>query len=93
MSFKRRTYAALSITTTPVPLSGFVITMSSLRFSCSIALCSAFGGLDKAEYARLLSQSSINNELQACCKNLKKSPKKADMESLKKKKDEIPYNK
>ena len=40
-SLKRRTYSALSITTTPVPLSGFVITISSLRFSCSIALCNA----------------------------------------------------
>lgn len=44
-SDSRRKYSDLSITTTPEPLSGFVITMSSRFFSSSIAFKRVSGGL------------------------------------------------
>ena len=43
-SERRRIYSTLSMTTTPEPLSGFVITMSSRRFSSLTAFTSDLGG-------------------------------------------------
>ena len=40
-----RRYSDLFITTTPDPLPGLVMTMSSRRFSCSMATESVLGGL------------------------------------------------
>ena len=43
-SERRRIYSVLSMTTTPEPLSGFVITMSSRRLSSLTAFTSDLGG-------------------------------------------------
>ena len=40
---RRQIYSLLSITTTPEPLSGFVITMTSRRFSSLTAFTSNLG--------------------------------------------------